>query len=214
MPHTLGGMKITLYAGVALVLAAVATSPARAEEQGSAWGIALGVFSPQADGSGSGYALSIFREKRLQSGLRLGIEANLLGAKYATPPGVSCGSTCTVDSSMTFNTVGFGGRLTYAWPIGAGEIYAGGGAALYLSSMKAQESGFVLFIPVSGEIEENDHALGGDLRAGIAFPFTGTRASFGLEVRRLWLSGDFGQLSSGKLQLGGTSVLLTLTQRF
>jgi hypothetical protein len=116
---------------------------------------------------------------------------------------------------MTFNTVGLGGRLTYAWPMhGGGELYAGGGAALYLSSMKAEESGTAFSIPVSGEIEENDHALGGDLRAGIAFPIGSSRTTLGFEARRLWLSGTFGELSSKKLQLGGTALLLTLAQRY
>ena len=209
--HTLCGMRLVIV--FALTLSALA----HAEEVDwktpeSTWVVgSLGAFRPQSSqAKGTGYAFNLGWERRLHSGVRFGLEVNAYGADYRTPPGISCGLLCSVDDSMSLSTLGFGGRVGYGRRLGAADVYAGAGLGWYFSMMRSTAS--VVGLP--GEHTERDNNLGGDLRAGLAFPISERRA-LGVEVRRLWLSGSFGLLSSGQtLPLGGTALSLTFGQRF
>jgi opacity protein-like surface antigen len=164
----------------------------------------LGVFKPQSgQAKGDGYALGLEWEKRSESGLRYGLDLTLYGADFQTPQGLSCGAFCTVDSTMSLTVAGVGGTVGYGKRLGIADFYVGAGTGLYFSKMSA--TGNTVGIPT--EHDENDIGLGADLRAGVSLAVS-ERTSLGIQVRRLGLSGSFGQL--GSMPIGGTFVLLTL----
>ena len=180
------------------------TIPAPESAEGVAVRGSLGVIKPKSSqAKGEGVALAVELERRLQSGLRYGIDLTLFGVDFRTPEGLGCGPFCTVDSTMSLQVVGLSGTVGYGRQFGIADLYIGAGAGVYFSTMSASEN--LLGIP--GEHDEKDTGLGGDLRAGISLAVSGS-TSLGIQVRRLALSGNFGPL--GSMPTGGSLVLLTL----
>jgi hypothetical protein len=190
----------------ALVFAIALPALARAEEPGESFSIggSLGVFKPRSSqAKGEGYALGFEGERRLESGLRYGFDLTFYGANFRTPQGLACGFLCSVDSTMSLTALGVGGTVGYGKRWGIADFYVGAGLGLYFSQMAATET----LVGLPAEHDESDMGLGADLRAGVSFA-TSQRTYLGIRVRRLGLSGSFGQL--GSMPIGGNFVLLTL----
>lgn len=173
----------------------------------------IGSFRPDNSdpaATGNGIAIGIGWERRRQSGLRYGIELDYYLADYRLPTGLSCGSFCSVDQTMTLDVWGIGPTVGYGKMLGPVDIYAGAGLGYYRSTMTATAS--QLGIP--GEHDETDDGLGVDLRLGVKVDF-GANSSLGIQMRQLSLSGNFGPLSSNhSMSIGGKSVLVSYGRRF
>ena len=204
-------MKIIILALVlalpACARAEEAESPERELEGISIRG-SLGVFKPKSgQAKGEGYVAGMELERHLPSGLRYGFDLNFYGVNFRTPQGLSCGMFCTVDTTMSLDVVGVGGTVGYGRQFGIADLYVGAGAGLYFSTMSASED----FLGIPGEHDEKDTSPGLDLRAGISLAVS-DRISLGIQLRRLAVSGNFGQL--GSTPIGGSFVLLTLATCF
>lgn len=168
-----------------LVAAALIGLPARAEEPApvslgqveshalTGW---IGRFQPKSREPAAekdGIAFGVGWERRLQSGLRYGIEANFYYADYRLPAGTSCGLFCVVNETMSMDIMGIGPKVGYGTTLGRLDLYAGAGLGFYFSTLTA--SGATFGIPA--EHEEKDSDLGADVDAN-------ARASSSLSERR------------------------------
>lgn len=132
----------------------------------------------------------------------------LLRRRYYTPAALLLdGGGAHVDRLMVLETRGIEGGLRAMTTMRPFELFAGGGAGLYRSKLVVY--GSIFGFP--GEYRSSEKwgpglrlRLGGDL-------IIHRNARLGFECNYFYLTGDFGELSPGRVNIGGFQALLRLT---
>lgn len=195
---------------IAVLLTGVAAIAQAGQNAGWYGGIGAGQFEPKdspgrlTHGEGEG-ALMLDLGYRKSRYLRFELDAPFTEQDVDTPAGVSAGIFSTVRPRSDLSTVGVGGVVKFGYPYGRIEPYAGVGAGIYFSQLTV--SGTLL--GASATHEEEDTNLGEQLLAGLDIHMT-DHWSVGAEFRRVYLKANFGELTNGKADIGGGTVLLTL----
>ncbi len=158
----------------------------------------------QMDNERSQFALQAGAGLRLRRHLGLDLEAWSIDRTYdstVSPPPFG-----TASPKMTVDSAGVAVSARGVWPLRRVELCLGGGAGFYRT--EARVSGSVLGIP--GNVAQEDDLAGGlHGLAGIDLVM-GRRWNLGIEARRLELRSDFGQLSGGSVEIGGTTATVVV----
>lgn len=140
--------------------------------------------------------------------LKLEGEIAVYTRTYGTPP-IPPPLFGSIDSRMRLDTSGFAGNAKTVYDFAGGSLYAGVGLGLFWSDLVV--TGSMLGVPARRV--ETDVGVGYQLMLGGDLAI-GERSWLGVELRRLRLNGDFGDLSGGSAPIGGDSVALTFRRTF
>ncbi len=126
--------------------------------------------------------------------------------RYDTPSNIVPPLLGTINGRIGLGTSGLSIVGKAGYPLGAFRPYVGAGVGLFFS--EARLSGSILGgLPASRE--EKDSGLGELLLLGADLRLSNTWL-LGVEYRQIFLKGDFGDLSNGEVDLGGSSVMAVL----
>lgn len=196
---------------VLMLLLAPLSCSAQATGGAGPWsfGLGLGGFAPDDDTgkleSQSGqYALTLDVAYRYTEYVSFGFDMFVNEQRFDTPPGIAAPLFGTVDGRSRISGGGFSAVAKLGLPLGRLEPYVGAAVGLYFNSMIV--TGSVFGLPARAE--EQDSGVGEQLLAGFNYRVT-DRWSLGAEYRHTFLDADFGLLSSGKVDLGGDSIMAT-----
>jgi opacity protein-like surface antigen len=190
--------------------------PAGSQAQGLAastpwsFGFGIGTFDPRDDtgrlkNQSGQYSLTFDASYRRSNYLSFGFDIFANDQRIDTPPTVTAPFLGTVDGRANIAGGGINAVAKLCFQVGRIEPYVGAVVGVYFNSMIV--TGTVLGLPARAE--EKDTGLGEQLLAGVNVRVSDTWL-LGFEYRRTFLRADFGRLSSGEVDLGGNSYLLTM----
>ena len=110
----------------------------------------------------------------------------------------------TLDARGDLSGGSLGAVVKLGWPIGRFEPYVGVGGGVYFSTLRL--TGSLFGLPATRE--EDDTSLGTQWLAGADLMLS-RQWSVGFEFRRTFLKASFGDLTSGEVEIGGDSLMLT-----
>lgn len=125
--------------------------------------------------------------------------------RYDTPTSVTPPVLGTISDRADVATFGLVVGARYQLPMWGVRWYGGGGGGLYRSRLSV--SGSVFGFP--GTREEVDNGLGWHAEAGLSVPVS-AGTELGLSLRQVWLRSDFGEITGGSVDIGGSFVFLGL----
>lgn len=201
--------RIFATAGIlALLFAGVGPAAAQLREGDWSVGVGLGKYSPADDGRLANrqgeLSFAIDFSRRVSESFEWGFDIHYFSQETDTPAHLVAPLFGTLDRRASISASGFGG--TAKWVIGgpAGQAYLGGGLGLYRSEMRV--TGSVFGFP--GEHKDSSMGLGLQVIAGASLQ-TAPGTLLGLEWRTLRLDANFGELTRGSVDIGGSSVMLS-----
>lgn len=183
-----GSKQAYLYASVGDLKAD--ETPGRLEGEGSSYGLVLGLGVP------------------VRAHLALDGEIAAYSSKYNTPP-LTAPFGGSVDTRMRVTSSGFAANARTFYEFSRGALYAGAGIGIFWSDLTV--TGTIFGFPATRT--ETDMSLGHQLIAGGEVTIS-KEARLGVEYRKVYLKANFGELTSGSVDVGGRYVALTYRRAF
>lgn len=177
------------------------------------WYISAGDFKAdetpaQLENEGSSFGLSVGAGLRPWRYVALEGEIAMLTAKYDAPP-LSVSPGGSIDARMRVTSAGLVGNAKIFYDFARGRVYAGAGLGVF--GAEAEITGTVFGFPAVRV--EDDTVMGYRLLVGGDLAVA--RSSYiGFEYRRHYLEADFGELSQGKVDIGGDYLGVNFRQAF
>ncbi len=159
----------------------------------------------QLSGQDAGGALFFSAGYRVSSNVAL--EADFLGwnQDFLTPASISPGILSSADARTDLESSGLGAVIKFVAPLGAVDMYGGGGIGYYLVNLSVSGSG--------GGVDETDREIGYQLLFG-ADVYVSRKISLGLEYRWLKLEANFQPYIVGEIDAGGQFLLVNIRGHF
>lgn len=186
----------------------------RARSPAFSWMAAAGTYNAddnpgQLDGEHGQFGLSGGLSYRMRPVFALDFEFLAYSADYDAPPAPS-GPFVTISDEYNLETTAILVTARVERPAGRLRPFAGAGAGLFLAEIKRRAS----FLGIPGISQSEKEAVPGlSLGAGLALALT-SRGSITFEYRQLFVSADFGPMTGGRVDLGGSLVLAGYRHQF
>lgn len=201
-----------------MVFAVVGAQAVRAEDsvigrRPAYWYASAGNFkgeetTGQLEGAGSGYGLVVGFGVPQNRYVAVEGEVAVYSNKYNTPP-LTAPFGGSIDTRMRVTSSGFVGNAKALYDFSRGAVYAGAGFGIFWSDLTI--SGTIFGLPASNT--ETDMAFGYQLIGGGEVA-VGKASRLGVEYRRVFLNGNFGEFTAGDVSIGGRYVAVTYRQFF
>lgn len=202
---------------LALILSATLASLASAEDEPARSRPELRLFGyggslQAAEGGralkdgGAGVVLGFGLDRSFNRGLVGSLDMTLGAVDYDLP--VDLGPFASDEVDLTTLWIGY--IVKGVLHAGRAELYAGAGPGLGFSEATVPST-FLLFFSGTAA-EENDWGIGLQAVAGLDFPI-GKHSRLGFEYRRLEIEADFGELTGGKVDVGGDAFVLAYKRK-
>ena len=203
---------VTLLAitGFAFPCLAFAQSSAGKDRIGSWYiGGGFGAYAEEDNSQLSGQDASgaLFFSAGYRVSSNVALEADFLGwnQDFLTPGSISPGIVSSADARTDLESSGLGAVIKFVAPLGAVDLYGGGGLGYYAVNLSVNGSG--------GSVDETQRELGYQLLFG-ADVYVSRKISVGLEYRWLKLETNFEPYIAGEIDAGGQFLLVNIRGHF